>query len=309
MTLKRKDLLGLRDVSAREIESILTTADAMKQVLLSNNKKTPHLQGKSIVTLFYENSTRTRMSFELASKYMSSASANISASASSVQKGETLIDTGVTLDQMGTDVIIIRHPMSGAPALLAKHVRASVINAGDGMNEHPTQALLDMMTMKTHLGGLSGLKVAIVGDVMHSRVARSNIWGLQTMGAKVFLAAPPTLIPVEIEKTGAILAPTVEDAVEGADVVMGLRIQRERQQKGLFPSVAEYCDNWELTPGRVALAKPGALVMHPGPMNRGVEIASAVADGGQSVIAEQVQSGVAVRMALLYMLTRREVQA
>ena len=180
MTLNRKDLLGLRGVSAQEIESILTTADAMKQVLLSNNKKTPHLQGKSIVTLFYENSTRTRMSFELASKYMSSASANIAASASSVQKGETLIDTGVTLDQMGTDVIIIRHPMSGAPALLAKHVRASVINAGDGMNEHPTQALLDMMTMKAHLGGLSGLKVAIVGDVMHSRVARSNIWGLQT---------------------------------------------------------------------------------------------------------------------------------
>ena len=309
MTLNRKDLLGLRGVSVQEIESILTTADAMKQVLLSNNKKTPHLQGKSIVTLFYENSTRTRMSFELASKYMSSASANIAASASSVQKGETLIDTGVTLDQMGTDVIIIRHPMSGAPALLAKHVRASVINAGDGMNEHPTQALLDMMTMKTHLGGLSGLKVAIVGDVMHSRVARSNIWGLQTMGAKVFLAAPPTLIPVEIEKTGAILAPTVEDAVEDADVVMGLRIQRERQQKGLFPSVAEYCDNWELTPERVALAKPGALVMHPGPMNRGVEIASSVADSAQSVIAEQVQSGVAVRMALLYMLTRREVQA
>ena len=210
---------------------------------------------------------------------------------------------------MGTDVIIIRHPMSGAPALLAKHVRASVIKAGDGMNEHPTQALLDMMTMKAHLGGLSGLKVAIVGDVMHSRVARSNIWGLQTMGAKVFLAAPPTLIPVEIERTGAILAPTVEDAVEGADVVMGLRIQRERQQKGLFPSVAEYCDNWELTPERVALAKPGALVMHPGPMNRGVEIASSVADSAQSVIAEQVQSGVAVRMALLYMLTRREVQA
>lgn len=309
MTLNRKDLLGLRGVSAQEIDSILTTAEAMKQVLLSNNKKTPHLQGKSIVTLFYENSTRTRMSFELASKYMSSASANIAASASSVQKGETLIDTGVTLDQMGTDVIIIRHPMSGAPALLAKHVRASVINAGDGMNEHPTQALLDMMTMKTHLGGLSGLKVAIVGDVMHSRVARSNIWGLQTMGAKVFLAAPPTLLPVEIERTGAILAPTVEDAVEGADVVMGLRIQRERQQKGLFPSVAEYCDNWELTPERVALAKPGALVMHPGPMNRGVEIASAVADSAQSVIAEQVQSGVAVRMALLYMLTRREVQA
>lgn len=309
MTLKRKDLLGLRGVSAKEIEGILATAETMKQVLLSNNKKTPHLQGKSIVTLFYENSTRTRMSFELASKYMSSASANIAASASSVQKGETLIDTGVTLDQMGTDVIIIRHPMSGAPALLARHVRASVINAGDGMNEHPTQALLDMMTMKTHLGGLSGLKVAIVGDVMHSRVARSNIWGLQTMGAHVVLAGPPTLMPVEIERTGAVLAPTVEDAVEGADVVMGLRIQRERQQKGLFPTVAEYCANWELTPERVKLARPGALVMHPGPMNRGVEIASSVADSDQSVIAEQVQSGVAVRMALLYLLTRREVQA
>lgn len=309
VTLKRKDLLGLRGVSAQEIEGILATAETMKQVLLSNNKKTPHLQGKSIVTLFYENSTRTRMSFELASKYMSSASANISASASSVQKGETLIDTGVTLDQMGTDVIIIRHPMSGAPALLAQHVRASVINAGDGMNEHPTQALLDMMTMKTHLGGLSGLKVAIVGDVMHSRVARSNIWGLQTMGAHVVLAGPPTLMPVEIERTGAVLAPSVEDAVEGADVVMGLRIQRERQQKGLFPTVAEYCANWELTPERVKLARPGALVMHPGPMNRGVEIASSVADSDQSVIAEQVQSGVAVRMALLYLLTRREVQA
>lgn len=309
VTLNRKDLLGLRGVSAQEIEGILATAETMKQVLLSNNKKTPHLQGKSIVTLFYENSTRTRMSFELASKYMSSASANISASASSVQKGETLIDTGVTLDQMGTDVIIIRHPMSGAPALLARHVRASVINAGDGMNEHPTQALLDMMTMKTHLGGLSGLKVAIVGDVMHSRVARSNIWGLQTMGAHVVLAGPPTLMPVEIERTGAVLAPSVEDAVEGADVVMGLRIQRERQQKGLFPTVAEYCANWELTPERVKLARPGALVMHPGPMNRGVEIASSVADSDQSVIAEQVQSGVAVRMALLYLLTRREVQA
>lgn len=309
VTLNRKDLLGLRGVSAQEIKGILATAETMKQVLLSNNKKTPHLQGKSIVTLFYENSTRTRMSFELASKYMSSASANIAASASSVQKGETLIDTGVTLDQMGTDVIIIRHPMSGAPALLARHVRASVINAGDGMNEHPTQALLDMMTMKTHLGGLSGLKVAIVGDVMHSRVARSNIWGLQTMGAHVVLAGPPTLMPVEIERTGAVLAPTVEDAVEGADVVMGLRIQRERQQKGLFPTVAEYCANWELTPERVKLARPGALVMHPGPMNRGVEIASSVADSDQSVIAEQVQSGVAVRMALLYLLTRREVQA
>ena len=306
MSIKRKDLLGLDGVSREEISEILDMAMTMRQIVRSSNKKTPHLQGKSIVTLFYENSTRTRMSFELASKYMSAAAANISASASSVAKGETLIDTGVTLDQMGTDVIIIRHPMSGAPALLAKNVKAHVINAGDGMNEHPTQALLDMMTMREHLGSLDGIKVAICGDVMHSRVARSNIYGLTTMGAKVVLCAPPTLIPTQIEKLGCTVAPTIEDACEGADVVMGLRIQRERQQKGLFPSVAEYCDNWEITPERVALAKKHALVMHPGPMNRGVEIASSAADGPQSVITQQVESGVAVRMALLYMLTRRE---
>lgn len=304
--MKRKDLLGLDGVSREEIQEILDNAMMMRQIVRSNNKKTAHLQGKSIVTLFYENSTRTRMSFELASKYMSAAAANISASASSVAKGETLIDTGVTLDQMGTDVIILRHPMSGAPALLAKHVRSSIINAGDGMNEHPTQALLDMMTMQDHLGGLDGIKVAICGDVMHSRVARSNIYGLTTMGANVVLCAPPTLIPTQIEKLGCTVAPTIEDACEGADVVMGLRIQRERQQKGLFPSVAEYCDNWEITPERVALAKKHALVMHPGPMNRGVEIASSAADSAQSVINQQVESGVAVRMALLYMLTRRE---
>ena len=201
MGLKRKDLLGLEGVSREEITSILDTALAMRQVVRSSSKKTAHLQGKSIVTLFYENSTRTRMSFELASKYMSAAAANISASASSVAKGETLIDTGVTLDQMGTDVIIIRHPMSGAPTLLAKNVRASVINAGDGMNEHPTQALLDLFTMREHLGDLEGIKVAICGDVMHSRVARSNIYGLTTMGAKVVLCAPPTLIPVRIDKS------------------------------------------------------------------------------------------------------------
>lgn len=306
MGLKRKDLLGLEGVSREEITSILDTALAMRQVVRSSSKKTAHLQGKSIVTLFYENSTRTRMSFELASKYMSAAAANISASASSVAKGETLIDTGVTLDQMGTDVIIIRHPMSGAPTLLARNVRASVINAGDGMNEHPTQALLDLFTMREHLGDLSGIKVAICGDVMHSRVARSNIYGLTAMGAKVVLCAPPTLIPVRIEELGCTVAPTIEDACEGADVVMGLRIQRERQQKGLFPSVAEYCDNWEITPERVALAKKHALIMHPGPMNRGVEIASSAADSAQSVITQQVESGVAVRMALLYMITRRD---
>lgn len=306
MSTARKDLLGLDGVSCEEITAILDAALTMRQIVRSNNKKTAHLQGKSVVTLFYENSTRTRMSFELAGKYMSAALANISASASSVQKGETLIDTGVTLDQMGTDVIVIRHPMSGAPALLARHVRAHVINAGDGMNEHPTQALLDMLTMREHLGGLRGAKVAICGDVMHSRVARSDIYGLTTMGAHVVLCAPPTLMPVQIERLGCTVATTIEDACEGADVVMGLRIQRERQQKGLFPSIAEYCDHWEITPQRVALAKRGALIMHPGPMNRGVEIASSAADSPQSVIAQQVESGVAVRMALLYRLTRRE---
>lgn len=308
MPLHRKDLLELRGVSALEIEEILKTAETMRHILISGNKKTPHLQGKSIVTLFYENSTRTRMSFELASKYMSAAAANIAASSSSVSKGETLIDTGVTLDQMGTDVIIIRHPLAGAPHLLARHVSASVINAGDGMHEHPTQALLDMMTMRSHLGGLAGLKVAIVGDVMHSRVARSNIWGLQTMGAEVVLCAPPTLLPHSIEQTGARIAPTVEDALERADVVMALRIQRERQQKGLFPSISEYFEYWAIDKKRLQLAKPNALVMHPGPMNRGIEISSEVADCAQSVIAEQVQSGVAVRMALLYLLTRRSVE-
>ena len=306
MALQRKDLLGLKGVTAEEIKEILDTAAQLKPILATGSKKTPHLAGRSIVTLFYENSTRTRMSFELASKYMSAAAANISASASSVAKGETLIDTGRTLDSMGTDVIIIRHPMSGAPALLAKNVRASVINAGDGMNEHPTQALLDLLTMREHLGSLEGIKVAICGDVMHSRVARSNIYGLTAMGASVVLCAPPTLIPVRIEELGCTVAPTIEDACEGADVVMGLRIQRERQQKGLFPSVAEYCDNWEITPERVALARKHALIMHPGPMNRGVEIASSAADSAQSVITQQVESGVAVRMALLYMLTRRE---
>ena len=304
--MKRKDLLGLNGVSREEITSILDEALEMRKIVRSDNKKTPHLAGKSIVTLFYENSTRTRMSFELASKYMSAAAANIAASASSVAKGETLIDTGMTLDQMGTDVIIIRHPMSGAPSLLAKYVKCHVVNAGDGMNEHPTQALLDMLTMRDHIGSLDGIKVAICGDVMHSRVARSNIYGLTTMGAKVVLCAPPTLLPVEIERLGCTVAPTIEDACENADVVMGLRIQRERQQKGLFPSVAEYCDYWEITPERVALAKKDALIMHPGPINRGVEIASSAADCAQSVINQQVESGISVRMALLHMLTRRD---
>lgn len=308
MAFKHKDLLSLRDVEREEIEMILSTAASMRQLLDSPTKKTAHLQGKSIVTLFYENSTRTRMSFELASKYMSAAAANISASASSVQKGETLLDTGRTLDRMGTDVIIIRHPMSGAPHLLAQHVNAAVINAGDGINEHPTQALLDMFTIKRHKGRLDGLKVAIVGDVLHSRVARSNIFGLHTMGAEVALCAPPTLMPAQMEELGVKTYTRVEEAVEGADVVMGLRIQKERQEEGNFPSLREYSEFFGINEERMKYAKPDALIMHPGPINRGVEITSDAADCEQSVINEQVTSGVAVRMALLYLLTRKGVQ-
>jgi aspartate carbamoyltransferase catalytic subunit len=310
LALSQKDLLGLRGVSAADISEILNTAELMKVILDSNNKKTPHLQGKTILTVFYENSTRTRLSFELASKYMGGVAANMSASGSSVAKGESLIDTARTLDRMASDVLILRHPMTGAPHLMAKHVKASVINAGDGTNEHPTQALLDMFTMKEKLGGIAGLNVAIVGDVTHSRVARSNLWGLTAMGAKVTFAGPPTLLPPDLEATGCRVTECVDDAVREADVVMGLRIQLERQQKGLFPSVREYHRFFGLTPERAALAKKGALVMHPGPMNRGVEIASSVADclssdHYQSVIDEQVTNGVAVRMALLFLLTRR----
>lgn len=305
MNLKSKDLLGLKDVSAEEIAYILDTAKTMKYVITSNNKKTPHLQGKSIITLFYENSTRTRLSFELASKYMSASAANISASASSVAKGETLIDTGRTIDMMGTDIIIIRHPQSGAPHLLAKHVKASVINAGDGMNEHPTQALLDMFTMREKKGSLKGLKVAIMGDIYHSRVARSNIWGLQKMGAEVSLAGPATLLPPGIEMTGAKVFSTIQEALIDADIVMSLRLQLERQKKALFPTVREYSRFFGLDDKRLLLAKKDALIMHPGPMNRGVELSSTVADSDRSVIDEQVTNGVAVRMALLYLLARR----
>lgn len=305
MALCRKDLLGLRDVEAEEIKYILDTAQTMKYVLTSNNKKTPHLQGKSIITLFYENSTRTRLSFELASKYMSASAANISASSSSVAKGETLIDTAKTIDMMGTDVLIIRHPMSGAPHLVAKNVKCSVINAGDGTNEHPTQALLDLYTIREKKGGFSGLKVAIVGDILHSRVAKSNIWGLTKLGAEVRIAGPSTLIPVHAERMGVKVYTDVEEAVTGADVVMGLRIQLERQKKGLFPSVKEYSEFFGIDEKRLRLAKKDALLLHPGPVNRGVELSSTVIDGDQSLINEQVTNGVAVRMALLYIFTRR----
>lgn len=305
MVLKSKDILGIRDMSAEEIEYIISTAKTMKYIIESKNKKTPHLQGKSIITLFYENSTRTRLSFELAAKYMSGCAANITASGSSVAKGETLIDTGRTIDRMGADVIIMRHNMSGAPHLLAQHVNASVINAGDGTNEHPTQALLDMFTIIEKKGSLKGLKIAIVGDIYHSRVARSNIWGMLKLGAEVSVAGPATLIPPGIENTGVKVFNSVQEAIIDADVVMSLRVQLERQKKGFFPTNREYSRFFGLDEKRIKLAKDDALILHPGPVNRGVELSSSVVDGEQSLIDEQVTNGVAVRMALLYLLTRR----
>lgn len=298
-----KHLLGLKDVSGPEIQEILDEAFRMKREVLQGSKKDSCLSGKSVITLFYENSTRTRLSFELASKYLGATAANIAASGSSVAKGETLIDTAKTIDQMAADVIIIRHSASGAPHLVAQYTRASVVNAGDGMHEHPTQALLDLMTIQEKKGGIKGLRVAIVGDVKHSRVARSNIYGLHKLGAEVVLGGPSTLMPAEIEAMGVPVCYDVDKAVQGADVVMGLRIQLERQKKGLFPTVREYHRFFGVDERRLALAAPDAIVMHPGPVNRGVELSADVIDGPQSVICEQVTNGVCVRMAVLRLLT------
>lgn len=304
MNLSKKDLLGLKDLPKEEIGYILSLAQEMKKILKQNVKKTPHLQNKSVVTLFYENSTRTRMSFELAAKFMGASVSNIAVQSSSVKKGETLIDTGKTLDALCTDVIIIRHSMSGAPKLLGDNIRAAVINGGDGMCEHPTQALLDMYTMIEKFGCLKGLKVAIIGDIKHSRVARSNIWGLTKSGAEVVLAAPHTLLPIDIDRTGAKVTTSVDEAISGADVVMGLRLQLERQQSCLFPSISEYHELYGLNDKRLELANEGAIVMHPGPVNRGVEMTSGLIDGASSKIEEQVLNGVAVRMAILFLITR-----
>ena len=298
----KQDLLGLKDLSAQQIKNILAHAAEMKKVVLSDNKKIPNLQGKTVINLFYENSTRTRMSFELAAKYMSANAANISSSGSSVAKGETLIDTAENLNAMGTDILVMRHNMSGAPHLLAPIINASVINAGDGMNEHPTQALLDMLTMIEHKGHIEGLKVAIIGDVAHSRVVRSNIHGLTKLGAEVSLGGPVTLMPKDIDKMGVKAFNNVHEAIIDADVVMGLRIQLERQKKGLFPSVREYSRFFGVDESRLKLAKPDAILMHPGPVNRGVELSTSVIDGDRSVITEQVTNGVAVRMAVMDML-------
>ncbi|CCO07210.1 aspartate carbamoyltransferase catalytic subunit [Desulforamulus hydrothermalis] len=309
MFWQRKDLLGLRQLTPEEINLILDTAVPMKEIIGRKIKKTPTLRGRSMVTLFYENSTRTRASFELAAKFLSADTIGLAASGSSVAKGESLRDTGLTLTAMGVDVVVMRHPASGAAEYLAKCIPAAVINAGDGTHEHPTQALLDLFTIREKKGSLAGLKVAIVGDILHSRVARSNIWGLSKLGAEVRVAGPSTLLPPELEQLGVKVFTEVEAALEGVDVVNVLRIQLERQQQGLFPTLREYSRLFGINQKRLQLTAPDALIMHPGPMNRGVEIDPQVAYGSRSVINEQVTNGVAVRMALLYLLTGGEYHA
>ncbi len=310
MGWKRKDLLGLQELSRDEIEVILETADSMRDIVTRPIKKVPTLRGKVVMNLFYENSTRTRNSFELAGKYLSADVVNVAVAASSVVKGETLLDTARNLEVMGTDAVVIRHSSGGAPHFLAQRLQASVINAGDGMHEHPTQGLLDLFTMRRNKGRIAGLKVAIVGDIYHSRVARSNLWGLTKLGAEVVLCGPTTLMAPELgEIPGVTVTDKLEEALEGADVVNVLRIQLERQEKGLFPSTREYHRFWGITSDRLAVCNDDVLVLHPGPMNRGIEISSAVADSEQSAILDQVTNGVAVRMAVLYLLLGGEREA
>jgi aspartate carbamoyltransferase catalytic subunit len=300
--LRRKDILGLEEISAEEITLILETARSMREIMLRKIKKVPTLRGRAILNLFYEPSTRTKASFELAQKYMSADSVSVAGASSSLVKGETLKDTVRNVEAMGVECVIMRHPVSGAAHYLARNVNASVINAGDGMHEHPTQGLLDLFTILDQKGRLEGLKVVIVGDVRHSRVARSNIWGLQKMGAEVVVAGPLTLMPPDLEAFKVKAYDRVEEAVENADVVMALRLQKERQDSGLFPSLREYAEIYGLTEQKVAGAKEDLLIMHPGPINRGVEISSSLADNPRSAVLDQVTGGVAVRMALLYLL-------
>ncbi len=304
--LAGKDLVGIAPLSPGEIQLILDTAEELLEIARRPIKKVPTLRGRTVVNLFMEPSTRTRFSFEVAEKRLSADTLNFSASGTSVSKGETLVDTARNLMAMAPDFIVMRHPNSGAPHRLAKMVSASIVNAGDGINEHPTQALLDAFTMRRHKGRLEGLKVVIAGDIRHSRVARSNAFLLNKMGARVRFAAPASLMPVRVEELGVEVHHRLEPALEGADVVMMLRIQRERQGNKNFPSLREYFDFFGLTPKRLELADPDALVMHPGPMNRGVEIDSVVADGPRSVILDQVTNGVAIRMAILYLLSGGE---
>lgn len=298
----RKDLLGLEELTPEEINLVLETAVPMKEILQRKIKKVPTLRGRVVATCFYEPSTRTRVSFELAAKYLGADCLSLAAAASSVVKGESLKDTAQTLAATGVEVIILRHPAAGAPHYLARALETTtIINAGDGMHEHPTQGLLDLFTLKEQKGEIAGLEVAIVGDITHSRVARSALWGLKKLGAKVRVAGPFTLLPVEIERLGVEVCPTVEEALKEADAVIVLRLQRERQAGGLLPSLKEYTRFFCLTPERLRLARESVFVLHPGPVNRGVEIAPEVMEKPQSLINTQVTNGVAVRMALLYL--------
>ena len=301
-SLRAKDLLGISDLTPDEINLILDTADAMKEVASRPIKKVPALRGKTVVNLFFEPSTRTRTSFEIAEKRLSADTLNIAIGTSSVVKGETLADTAMNLEAMRPDMIVLRHSSSGACHLLSRICRSAIINAGDGMHEHPTQALLDAFTIRERKKQLHGLKVAIIGDLLHSRVLRSNILLLTKMGADVWVCGPPTLMPTDIRRFGVNATSDVEHAVRDADVIMMLRIQLERMEGAYFPSLREYFNVFGMTEARMQLAKPDVMIMHPGPMNRGVEIASEVADGPYSVILDQVANGVAVRMAVLYLL-------
>jgi len=307
--LKSKDLLGIKDITAEEINLILDTAFGFKDVLARDIKKVPTLRGKTVVNLFFEPSTRTRTSFELAAKRLSTDVINFSIPTSSMVKGETLKDTALTIQALGADFVIIRHASAGVPHFLSSVLKASVINAGDGTNEHPTQALLDLFTIRSHKKKIKGLDVAIIGDILHSRVAKSNIYALTKLGANVRLICPPTLLPTGINNLlytslrQIAVFNSIEDGIKGADVVMTLRIQLERQGKGFFPSLEEYFTLYGLTSERLRLAKDNAIVMHPGPINREVEITGDVADGPQSVILEQVTNGIAIRMAVLYLLS------
>jgi aspartate carbamoyltransferase catalytic subunit len=303
MELAKKDLLSIRDLSPEEILLILDTAESMKEISTRDIKKVPTLRGKTVINLFYEPSTRTRTSFEIAGKRLSADVINISTSTSSTTKGETLKDTGRNLQAMNPDLIVIRHACAGAPRILAETLPVSVINAGDGAHEHPTQALLDAFTIRERKKTLKGITVAIIGDITHSRVARSNIFLLGKMGATVRIAGPHTMIPPFIEELGVTYIPDIAEAIEGVDVIMMLRIQLERQAGGLFPTIREYSRCFGLNLEKLKNAKPDVLIMHPGPINRGVEISPEVADGPYSIILDQVTNGVAIRMALLYLLT------
>ncbi|HEX5045320.1 MAG TPA: aspartate carbamoyltransferase catalytic subunit [Candidatus Polarisedimenticolaceae bacterium] len=302
MNLKSRHLLGIAGLLPEEITLILDTAEAFAQIATREIKRVPTLRGKTVINFFVEPSTRTRSSFEVAEKRLSADSLNFAASASSLVKGETLLDTARNLEAMAPDFIVIRHSQPGAPHFLSRHCRSAIVNAGDGAHEHPTQALLDAFTIRQHKKRLEGLNVAIVGDILHSRVARSNVLLLRTMGAEVTLCAPPTLMPRDVEAFGARTTYHTDEAVEGADVIMMLRIQMERMQSGFFPSLREYAQLYGLDARRLGRAAKDAIVMHPGPINRGIEIMGDVADGAASVILEQVSNGVAVRMAVLYLL-------